>query len=268
MIVKNGKNLLMIILKGEIKINELTIKEDLEKKGIYVLEENFKYKKDIQMNDIISQVDLIVNMHKILAGYRFNGLIRIKSIIGREIEDYKIKLKKLQRHYDTIIGCDCKKYMDKMILCEGKSLLKQGREALEYINDCCYISIIERSMNRQEICLGRCDEGNLRENNGRYEVGTIKTIAYNLVEEDLYKYIKKLQKKQIDFNVEEVIKQFVYNSHLSASSLSYLRALCSYPRESLKVWQKYIENKKNKTEEEYLRQFINSLKYEDQKIYY
>lgn len=268
MIVRSEKHLLMIILKEGIKINELTIKEDLKNKGICVLEDNFKYKKDIQKNDIISQVDLIVNMHKILAGCRFNGLIRMKSIIGKEVEEYKVQLKKLQRYYNTIVGCDCKGYMDKMILCEGKSLLKQGRDALGYINDCCYISIIERSMNRQEICLGRCDESNLRNNNGRLEIGSIKTMTYNLVEEDLYKYIKRLQRKQIDFNVEEVIKQFVYNSHLSASSLSYLRALCSYPRESLKAWQRYIENKRNKSEEEYLKQFINSIKYEDQRIYY
>lgn len=263
-----GKNLLMITSREGIKIDELTIKADLEKCGIYILDENFKHKKDIQKSDIISQVNLIIEAHKILAGYKFNGLIRIKSIIGKEIEEYKMQLKRLQKYYDHLIGCDCKSSMEKIILCEGKSLLKQGWDSLNYLNNRGYISIIERSMNREEICIGRCDETNLRRKNGHIEVGTIKGLSYNLIEEDIYKYIKKMQRRKIDFSVERIIKEFTYNSHLSANSLLYLKGLCSYPRDTLRVWQKYIDKKCNKTEEEFIKQFFCSMKYEEQKIYY
>lgn len=43
---------------------------------------------------------------------------------------------------------------------------------------------------------------------------TIKGMTYNLVEEDLYNYIKKLQRKEINIDEEELIKLFVHGSHL------------------------------------------------------
>lgn len=122
-------------------------------------------------------------------------------------------------------------------------------------------------MNRQEICIGRVDHGNLRKNKEKFEIGTIKNMTYNLVEEDMYKYIKKLQRKRINIDEEELINIFVHSSHLSFNSLEYLRGLCSYPRDFFRSWERYRQNKKGKTNDEFLAELKNSLNYEGKSFF-
>ena len=88
-------------------------------------------------------------------------------------------------------------------------------------------------------------------------------MSYDLVEEDLYRYIKRIQKKDIKIDEEELIRLFVHQSHLSLNSINYLKGLCRYPRNFFRTWERYKENKKNKSEDEYLDSLSRSLKYED-----
>lgn len=255
-------SLLIVILKEEIRIDELSIKEYLNKKGITISEHYFSYDRNIGKRDMISQINLIVELHKILIGCKFSGLNRIGSTIGKEVEDFKVQLKRLQKDYNHILDKCYKNEVDKLILLEGKRILQQGIESINYIYQHDYFGVIERSMNREEICIRRVDQGNLRECNGEVQIGNIKGMTYNLVEEDLYNYIKKLQRKGIDINQEELIKTFVHASHLSFNSLDYLRGLCSYPKDVLKTWERYRQNKKEKSYEEFLGQLKKSIKYE------
>ena len=199
-------------------------------------------------------------------GCKFNGLNRIGSTIGKEVESFKVQIKRLQRDYKSIVDKCCKNDIDRLILLEGKKMLQQGSDAIDYIYKHDYFSVIERSMNREEICIGRVDQGNLKIVNGKIEVGSIKCMTYNLVEEDLYKYIKKVQRKQFDIEQEELINMFVCGSHLAFNSFAYLRGLCSYPKDFLKTWERCRQNKKGKTEEEFLEELRRSMKYENKKL--
>ncbi|WP_297422669.1 spore coat protein [Clostridium sp.] len=265
-------------------MNELSMIEYLDGKGITIIGQNFSYDKNIQKRDIVSQIELIVEVHKILVGCNFAGLNRIKSSIGKEVESYKVQIKKLQRHYDYIISKPCTNDIEKIILSNGKIMLRKAKKALNYIYENDYYGVIKRSMNREEICIGKVDKNNLRKIQGKIEIGTIKGMAYNLVEEDLYNYIKKLQRKEFDIEEEELIKIFVRGSHLSFNSFDYLKGLCSYPKDFLKTWERYRDrkrddnleirstlsecklknkdNKKEKTIEEILLELKKSLKYE------
>jgi hypothetical protein len=243
-------------------MDKSSINEYLNAKGITIIEQYFSYDKNVYKKDIVSQINLIVEVHKTLVGCNFNGTSRIKSTIGKEVEEYKVQIKKLQRHYDYIIDKRSANDVEKLILANGKTMLKQAKEALEYIYGHDYFGVIKRSMNREEICIGKVDRNNLRKNEGKIEIGTIKGMTYNLVEEDLYNYIKKLQRKQLDIDEEELIKLFVHGSHLSFNSFDYLRGLCSYPKDFFKIWERYRDTKKEKTDEEILLELKKSLKYE------
>ena len=273
-------------------MDESSVNEYLNIRKITIIGQYFNYDKNMNRKDIISQINLIVELHKTLIGCDFNGLSRIKSTIGKEVEDYKVQIKKLQRHYDYIVSKPCTNEVEKLILSDGKIMLKQAKEALNHIYGHDYFGVIKRSMNREEICIGKVDRNNLRKNEGKIEIGTIKGMTYNLVEEDLYNYIKKLQRKQFDIDEEELIKLFVHGSHLSFNSFDYLRGLCSYPKDFLKIWERYMDrtrkkgnqinmeksnpiynevdmlnlkyrgDKKEKTNEEILSEFEKSLVYE------
>jgi len=284
MIVSSEKNLLIVILMEEINMDESCVNEYLNIREITIIGQYFSYDRNTDKKDIISQINLIVELHKILIGCNFNGMSRIKSTIGKEVEDYKVQIKKLQKHYDYVANEHCPNEVDKLILSNGKIMLNQAKEALNYIYGHDYFGVIKRSMNREEICIGKVDRNNLRKNEGKIEIGTIKGMTYNLVEEDLYNYIKKLQRKQFDIDKEELIKLFVHGSHLSFNSFDYLRGLCSYPRDFLKTWERYRDikkenanqidneldmlnvkykcNKMNKDNDEILLELKKSLKYE------
>ena len=243
-------------------MNELCINEYLNIKGITIVGKYFNYDKNIRKKDITSQINLIVDLHKTLIGCNFNGMSRIKSTIGKEVEEHKVQIKKLQRHYDYIVNKLSTNEVDKLILSDGKMMLKQAKGALNYIYGHDYIGVIKRSMNREEICIGKVDRNNLRRNEEKIEIGVVKDLTYNLVEEDLYNYIKKLQRKQFDIDEEELIKLFVHGSHLSFNSFEYLRGLCSYPKDFFKTWERYIGSKRENMNDEILLGLKKSLKYE------
>ena len=225
MILRSGKSLLILTLKEEIKIDAIMLTEYLNKENVNVTNKYFSYKKDFTIRDISGQINLITEIHKILMKCEFDGLSRIESKIGREVEAYKVQLKKIKRDYNELIMKANKNDIDKFLIFEGKNMINQASVALEKIYNDNYLSIIDRSMNRKEICLGRIDSGNLRKENGKLEVGSLKGISYNLIEEDLYKYIKRIQKRNSYIDENEVIDLFVRVSHLAYSSINYLKGL-------------------------------------------
>lgn len=270
-------------------MDEVLIDEILNKKGITIIGHYFRYDKNITHKDIISQINLIVELHKALVRCNFSGLSGIKSTIGKEFESYKVQIKRLERHYDNVVKKPCPNDVDKLILGNGKIMLNKAKDSVNYIYEHDYLEVIRRSMNREELCLGKVHANNLRRNKDRIEIGVINDMTYNLVEEDVYSYIKKLQRLGFNIDVDELIKLFVHASHLSFNSFEYLRGLFSYPRDFFKLWEKYInirrksinevdmkksniidneqdkfnENfRRNKTNEELLLEFEKSLKYE------
>lgn len=243
-------------------MNKSSINEYLNIKGITIMGQYFNYDKNMHKKDITCQINLIIEVHKTLVSCNFNGTSGIKSTIGKEVEEYKVQIKKLQRHYEYVVNKCCTNDVEKLILVNGKNMLKQAKESLVHIYEHDYFGVIKRSMNREEICIGKVDRNNLRKNEEKIEIGTIKDMTYNLVEEDLYNYIKKLQRKQFNIDEEELIKLFVHGSHLSFNSFDYLRGLCSYPKDFLKIWERYRDNKTEKTNEEILLELKKSLKYE------
>ncbi|ACD51597.1 spore coat protein [Clostridium botulinum] len=251
----------MITSKEEIKIEELDIIQYLNAKGIDIVGKYFEYDKNITNRKAIDQVKIMVNLQKTLLGYNNQSLIRIKSTIGKEIESYKVQIRRLQKDYENIMNIGIENDFEKLIISDGRRLLNQANESINYIYSHNYFGIIERSMNREELCIGRSDQGNLRVN-GNIQIGSLKYISYNLVEEDLYKYIKRIKRKNNNIDEEELIRVFVCESHLSNYSINYLRALCSFPRDTLKIWEKYRVNKKLKTYEEFSKEFKNSIDYE------
>ena len=116
MIVRIEKSLLIVILVEEANMDELSITEYLGKKGITITGQYFRNDKAIDKNDIISQINLMVELHKALKGTNFNELIRIRSTIGREVEGYKVQIKKLEKDYAYLFTNACANEIENLIL--------------------------------------------------------------------------------------------------------------------------------------------------------
>ena len=109
-------------------------------------------------------------------------------------------------------------------------------------------------MDNYEVCLTRVDEGNLKvDEDGSIKIGTIRYMTYNLKEHDIYSYIKKIKRREININMEDIINYYINLTKLGDSSREYLRALVSYPNEEFRIIEKYILGKFQMEEGELLK---------------
>ncbi|HEY5525364.1 MAG TPA: spore coat protein [Clostridium sp.] len=209
----------------------------------------------------MKQIKLISEVHSILSGYHYNGSFRINSTIGKRVECIKVYIKRLKKDLDRREKSEFLNSMDRFLLSKGKDIIKQGEEALEGIKEIDYLGLIRRSMRKNEICLGRVDEGNLRKNN-EIEIGDIKNLSYNLIEEDIYEYLKKIRRRGSILNEDLYIEKYTSEEMLQNSSGEYIKLLLEIPYDSLRQWLRYAQGKRNMAPDDYLENIEEALKYE------
>ena len=104
----------------------------------------------------MEQIIIIQNAHKILSGYNCYGVTRINSTIGKRVEHIKVMIKRLRKDLEK--RENVKNPMDKFILVNGNKILSKAEKGIYELKNINYIGIIERSMKKNEITLGRADE--------------------------------------------------------------------------------------------------------------
>ena len=197
-----------------------------------IVDENIARKGDRNIIDISNQIDLIVMIQSRLMNNGVTIIPRINSTIGKDVENFRVQNKKVEKILKSISLNDDKSNLDYYILEKGNIALERAKKSFDVMDNEIYFELIRRSMNNYEMCLGRVDEGNLKfEENEILKIRTTKYISYNLIEHDLFKYI--------NIQTEKVIDEFIYKSSLSEKSKNYLTALCNYPFETMKLLYKY-----------------------------
>lgn len=217
----------------------------------------FQNNTEYCMDKIKQHIILINAVHKLFMKNSYLRNSRIKSSVGKDIEKLKVDIKKLKRNLSNI---QIKNNMDEFIFSRGNLILTQAKKATTQINDMDYQGLIKRSMGKNEICLGSVDETNLRVME-QIEVGSIKWMTFNLVEDDIYEYIRKFKSNSM-INLRELIKFYISISKLNEESEKYLNNLILIPRDSIRIWKRYLKNKRNYESSYYLTRISNSFKYE------
>lgn len=233
---------------GDDTINFLSLEEYLMKNNIKIYGEYFKRNLIAEEKDVLNQIALASKIQKILRSYKSDGSFRINSTIGRKIEHIKVQIKRLNK---DLKRRENKNYIDEFLISKGNNILKQGKTAVNEIYSSGYLNLIRRSMQRNEICLGRIDNNNLFEEKV-INIGTIKNISYNLIEEDIYNYLRKIRRENNKLNMEEIIDSYIELEGLSRDSKLYIEALLKVPYESLKYWSRYVDKKLKISEEKFL----------------
>ena len=205
-----------------------------------IVDENIARKGDRNIIDISNQIDLIVMIQSRLMNNGVTIIPRINSTIGKDVENFRVQNKKVEKILKSISLNDDKSNLDYYILEKGNIALERAKKSFDVMDNQIYFELIRRSMNNYEIWLGRVDEGNLKfEENEILKIRTTKYISYNLIEHDLFKYIKRIKRRGFNIQTEKVIDEFIYKSSLSEKSKNYLTALCNYPFETMKLLYKY-----------------------------
>lgn len=237
----------------------------LEKRGIYVLNEEFIAPKED--DNILNQIDNIIAFQKCIGEYKENLYPRIGSVIGKEINSFNSQLRLMSSYYKKVEKREELNTIDFYFIRRAESLIDKGRKALDHLYACNYKKLIEESMKNYEVCLTRVDEKNLYvSEDEKILVKTIRYLSYNLKEHDIYSYIKKLKRRDKDINCEEIISYYIEKLKLDKDNKEYLRALSSYPCEELRILEKYILGKLKDRDDKIINSLEKARKYDSNGI--
>lgn len=239
----------------------------LEDKEIYITNKKIPRDRSEEDNNILRQIDNIVYFHNQIGEYKENLLPRIGGSIGKEINNYNNQIILLDKYLNIIAKKKELNSIDFYFINRGESLISLGRKVLEHIYLNNFKGLIERSMRNYEVCLTRVDEGNLKvELDGKIVIGTIRYLTYNLKEHDIYSYIKKLKRREINLEIGQVINYYIELSKLTDDSAEYLKALASFPNEEFRIIEKYIQGKFSCDDKKMLESLYAARKIDDKGI--
>ena len=146
------------------------------------IEDNFVKPISDNRLDINSQIELIVDVQNKLMSNKDTIIPRINSTIGKDIENFRVQIKKVDKELNILKYSENKTDLEFYFLEEGLKIVERAKKSLNSINQEKYFEIIRRSMKNYEMCLGRVDEGNLKiEDDGSIKIRTCKYISYNLI---------------------------------------------------------------------------------------
>lgn len=238
-------------------MQKIELNSYLEKKGIFVL--NGKIEKNQDGRNELRQIDNIIFFHNKIGPYKENLFPRIGASIGKEVNSYYSQILLINKYLRKIEKKDGLNSIDFYLISRREALVNSGKKALNHIYSNNFRSLIERSMKNYEVCLTKVDEGNLKvEEDEKIIVSTVRYLTYNLKEHDIYSYIKKVKRREMDLGIDEIINYYIKATELSDDSKEYLRALSSYPNEELKLVERYILGKLKMKEEEILEAFYKA----------
>ncbi|MCI6692908.1 MULTISPECIES: hypothetical protein [unclassified Clostridium] len=225
----------------------------LEDRNIYVLNSKISKDKNEDNKNIYKQIENIIFFNNKIGQYKENLFPRIGATIGKEVNMYYSQIILISKYLREIENKDNLNSIDFYLINRGELLIDLGKKSLNHINKNGFKELIKRSMSNYEVCLTRVDEGNLKvEEDGSIKIGTIRYMTYNLKEHDIYSYIKKIKRREVNLDIEDIINYYISITKLGEYSKEYLKALVSYPNEEFRIIEKYILGKLNVEDTELL----------------
>ncbi|NLP28605.1 MAG: hypothetical protein GX370_07555 [Clostridia bacterium] len=240
----------------------LDFKEYLNSRGIELVKsfrQDEEYREPLSKDSIYKQLYTISKFHKLTMGVSAFNSGLMENCTGRRVERWKVKNKKLKRDLARYKKEGPANDFEKLLLDRGPEYLERAEQAIKYIYDNGYYGLIERSMKRNEICIGSTYFDNLREDK-RINIRSLKKCCYNMIECDAVHFISKLKKRGYSLDFIEAIKVFCHLEGLSNDSQAFITAMVSYPEEFIKCCERYRYGKKQWNDDEYAKRLLIAIK--------
>jgi hypothetical protein len=232
-------------------------------KNIELVENFHDYKlpllEDIDEKKIEEQLFNISEFHKKIMGYKGYMGKRLDNKTGSVVEQYKVHIKRLKRYLKNIRLNSANSDFERLLLKEGFENLQRAEMCISEIFNSGYMSIIERSMKRIEICLGLTDFNDVRKNADKIELLSLNKCCYNNVEMDCFYLLNKYRRKGIKLDYKGLASKFCEYEGLEENSCKYILALLSYPYGFMKCCNRYREKTKEWSEEEYKESLLKEI---------
>ena len=219
-------------------------------------------KDAVSENTAEEHLKLISEFHRKTMG--FDGVLnnRIDNYTGKNIEEYKVYIKRLKRDLGKLSIDKVCNQVDAFILEQGDKYLERAESSIKQVYEWGYYDIIHRSMKRTEVCLGDSYHDNIRNRDGAIEIIDISHLGYNLVENDCVVYLNKLRKKGVKFDWRKLSSKFCEYEGLDKNSEGFIIAMLSYPHEFMRSINRYRYRSKDWTDEKYMGDLISAVEKE------
>lgn len=238
----------------------MIIENFFRKKDIYLIKNNGVRGNLIKDCNIEDYLDILNDFHKRLREEDEILSLSIGSTIGKYYEWCNVMIRRIKREHKNILYKKDLNRIEEMYLEIFPKVIEVAEGAIKSINYSDYIEIIKRAMRRNELILGNCSLDNIYKINDKIYIRDIESISFNSLEEDLILLINKLKKKKINYNLDNLINDYIIKENLNSISKNYIKAMTVYPSESMKVFEKIRQGRKKWTEDESIKKIKASLK--------
>ncbi|ERI94795.1 hypothetical protein HMPREF1982_00720 [Clostridiales bacterium oral taxon 876 str. F0540] len=197
------------------------------------------------------QLYALSEFHKKIMGYKGYMGKRLDNKTGSTVEQYKVNIKRLKRYLKNIRLNSASSDFERMLLKVGFDYLQRSENCITKIYEAGFMSIIERSMKRTEICVGNTDFNNIRRIGDDLVITDLDKCCYNNVEMDCFNLLSKYLRKGTELDYKSLVEKFCVFENLESNSCDFILALLSYPYSFMKCCNRYREKSKEWDEEEY-----------------
>lgn len=202
-------------------LNSFLIENNIELNGNYFGVSNLHDEEKL-----LNHIDLIVEVQRIFMKYHTLKDDSVINEIGRENSKLEIIGRRLTNKYSNI--------KDHHI---EKSLINKFNDTINKLKDEKFKELVRRGNLRDEVCISKLDLTNLRVVH-EIEIGKIKRMSFNLIEEDFINYMRKVKKVKDFYFVEKCIDKYIEKAKLNDISKEYIILKLSLQDDCIKYLDK------------------------------
>lgn len=197
--------------------------------------------------------ELLAKFHNAAEGFIQPPGIKIRVDWGKRMEKYRMATSRLEKYINYIQGKKERNEFEDYTSKYAEMLIKRARASMKILKSLGYLRALEGSMKRKEICINNISSNTAVLKDGRVLISKIFELGYNMVEEDTADLIKKLIIETGDRGIfERITDKYSEIREIGEDSKNIIRALVSYPFDSIKVILKYYSHINNMAEEDIL----------------
>jgi hypothetical protein len=243
------------------EVRSSIFKKYLVSKGIRILDGFEDGEIDlysVSQHEIDNQLNALKEFHDRASGYVGYSRERIKTATGKDIEKYKVDLRRAQKDYKQM-DKECDEYsFEEFLLKYMDENIKRAEKCIKLIYENGYVDLIIRSMKKKEVCIGDSSFSNIRVTD-TVEVVSLEDCSFNMIENDAVYFLRKLKRKGVEIDYHGAAEEFCRLEKLQDKSKVYILALLSYPYEFMKYYGRLRENKKGLNSFEWRHKFKKAI---------
>lgn len=238
-------------------IKRIGVSKSYIKKGeeIYILTSMFQGQKLKLKNEEsgLAFAELLAKFHNAAEGFTQPPGIKLRVDWGKRMERLRTSTSRLEKYINYVNSREKLNEFEEYTLKYTEILIKRARASMKILKSLGYLRALEGSMKRKEICINGISNRTAIMNGDRLVISRIFELGYNMVEEDIAALIKKVIQETGDKTLfDSVAGRYFETREAGEDSEKIIRALISYPSDSIKVILKYYDHARNTPEEDLL----------------